>query len=405
MWPLHLKVANLCIIPKPKKDCYDVPKAFRPIALLNTIGKLMTKVLAKRLQFDGIAHGLFHPGQFGGVTKHATMDVGVILMDIISQNRDRGFHTSVLAVNITQFFPSMDHEVIVYLLGKLGFHRKICSVVANFLRDCQTLYMWDGISSEAHFDCSNGVPQGDPLSPVLLVLYLSLIIKHVLPWDKDNHTNALFFIDDGMLICSSASLNDNVALLALLYTKLLHFLESAGLTVEHTKSELKHFIAYDRQTNRRVFASVNQPDLLFSWKGASHTIKPAKIWRYLGFFFDSYLKFDHHVRYYTNKGFSTIRAFNMLGNSARGLGPKQRVLAYNACVTSVLTYSLPLWYAEDGKGVQSNFKHMCRVQSFVVRWITGSFRGMPIGAMELITGIPPYIYDATSSSRDTPRTS
>ena len=84
-----------------------------------------------------------------------------------------------------------------------------------------------------------------------------------------------------------------------------------------------------------------------------------------------------------------IRAFNMLGNSARGLGPKQRVLAYNACITSILTYGLPLWYAEDGKGVQSNFKHMCRVQNFVVRWITGGFRGTPIGAMELISGIPP----------------
>ena len=47
VWPSHLKVANSCIIPKLKKDCYNVPKAFRPIALLNTIGKLMTKVLAK----------------------------------------------------------------------------------------------------------------------------------------------------------------------------------------------------------------------------------------------------------------------------------------------------------------------------------------------------------------------
>ena len=84
-----------------------------------------------------------------------------------------------------------------------------------------------------------------------------------------------------------------------------------------------------------------------------------------------------------------IRAFNMLGNSARGLGPKQRILAYNACVTSVLTYGLPLWYVEDSKGAQSNFKHMCRVQNFTVRWITGSFRGTPIGAMELISGIPP----------------
>lgn len=42
-----------------------------------------------------------------------------------------------------------------------------------------------------------------------------------------------------------------------------------------------------------------------------------------------------------------------------------------------------------GKRLQVNFKHMCRVQNFAVRWITGGFRGTPIGAMELISGIPP----------------
>lgn len=136
--------------------------------------------------------------------------------------------------------------------------------------------------------------QGDPL-----------VIKHVLPWDKDRRANALFFVDDGTLICSSPSLDDNTALLALLYEKMLRFLECAGLTVEYTKSELKHFIAYDRQESPRVFASVRQPDLIFTWKGILHTIKPVDIWRYL---FDSCLKFNFHVRYYTNKGFSTIRA-------------------------------------------------------------------------------------------------
>jgi hypothetical protein len=118
-------------------------------------------------------------------------------------------------------------------------------------------------------------------------------------------------------------------------------------------------------------------------------VKPTDAWRYLGFFFDAYLKFTAHVKTYTNKGFSTIRACNMLGNSIGGLGPKQRVLCYNACVSPVLTYGLPLWYARDGVGCQQNLRHMARVQNFALRWITGAFKGTPIGAMELLAGIPP----------------
>ena len=37
------------IIPKPGKPAYDTPKAFRPIVLLNTLGKLIEKMVARQL--------------------------------------------------------------------------------------------------------------------------------------------------------------------------------------------------------------------------------------------------------------------------------------------------------------------------------------------------------------------
>jgi hypothetical protein len=38
IWPSQFKDAKSAIIPKPKKPAYDIPKAFCPIALLNTLG-------------------------------------------------------------------------------------------------------------------------------------------------------------------------------------------------------------------------------------------------------------------------------------------------------------------------------------------------------------------------------
>jgi len=48
-WPLHFKVLTSIIISKPKKELYNSLKAFRPIVLLNTVDKLIEKVIGKKL--------------------------------------------------------------------------------------------------------------------------------------------------------------------------------------------------------------------------------------------------------------------------------------------------------------------------------------------------------------------
>ena len=60
VWPSHFKDSISIIIPKPNKPDYSIPKAYRPIALLNTLGKLLTKILANRLQHDAAQHGILH---------------------------------------------------------------------------------------------------------------------------------------------------------------------------------------------------------------------------------------------------------------------------------------------------------------------------------------------------------
>jgi len=48
-WPEYFKVSATVIIPKPNKPSYDNPKAFQPIVLLNTLGKVIEKVIAERI--------------------------------------------------------------------------------------------------------------------------------------------------------------------------------------------------------------------------------------------------------------------------------------------------------------------------------------------------------------------
>ncbi|KAF8621425.1 hypothetical protein AX15_007805, partial [Amanita polypyramis BW_CC] len=43
VWPNEFKIANTVVIPKPKRDDYSKPKNFQPIALLDCVGKLLSK--------------------------------------------------------------------------------------------------------------------------------------------------------------------------------------------------------------------------------------------------------------------------------------------------------------------------------------------------------------------------
>jgi len=50
-WPTNFKISTTIIIPKSNKTLYNTPKFFRLIILLNTLGKLIKKVIGERLQF------------------------------------------------------------------------------------------------------------------------------------------------------------------------------------------------------------------------------------------------------------------------------------------------------------------------------------------------------------------
>jgi len=53
------------IIPKPNKALYNTSKIFRPIILLNMLGKLIEKVISKRLQFQALSKNTIHLCQLG----------------------------------------------------------------------------------------------------------------------------------------------------------------------------------------------------------------------------------------------------------------------------------------------------------------------------------------------------
>jgi len=100
-WPNHFKILSMVIIPKPNKPSYDSSKSFRPIVLLNTLRKLIEKVIEEKLQFHVVNNNFIYPSQLGGLKFKSTIDAGVTLMHIILLGWARNCSTSTLAFDIT----------------------------------------------------------------------------------------------------------------------------------------------------------------------------------------------------------------------------------------------------------------------------------------------------------------
>ena len=77
------KTFIMVVLRKPGKPKYNIPKAYQPIALLNTIWKVLTAVVMDQLTFAMEKHQLLPANHFGGRPRHMTTDTMHLLANTI----------------------------------------------------------------------------------------------------------------------------------------------------------------------------------------------------------------------------------------------------------------------------------------------------------------------------------
>ncbi|KXN81899.1 hypothetical protein AN958_03544, partial [Leucoagaricus sp. SymC.cos] len=112
--------------------------------------------------------------------------------------------------------------------------------------------------------------------------------------------------------------------------------------------------------------------------------------QYLGFYFDKQLTFREHVCYYSTKAISTVCAMGMLGNSLRGLSPRQKRLLYRSCMVPIATYSFCLWCHELHPH-KAHLTSLNKMQCQAVIWIMGVFHTSPSGGLRCWQASSPFI--------------
>ena len=172
--PAVWKEAIVIPVPKKGKDKKN-PRSYRPISLLSCVGKLLERMINRRLINHPESNNVLSPTQTGYRKHRSTEDQ----LAYLAQNIEDAFQEKrkVLAVffDLSNAFDKVWKEGLLVNLLRTGVRCKMYMWIQHFLLARTARVKQDGILSKK-VCLREGVPQGGVLSPTLFLVYINDIL-------------------------------------------------------------------------------------------------------------------------------------------------------------------------------------------------------------------------------------
>lgn len=238
-FPTLWQRATTAILRKNEKDDYSEPGAYRPIALLSCLGKILETVLTQRVAHWAETHQVIAQGHMGGRRQHSIEYAFVILTSWIHQKWREGKIVSGLFLDVKSAYPSVNKTRLSNTLKNKNCPAYIIQQIDSFLCSRVTnLRLQDFLSED--FEINDGLPQGSPLSVILYVLYNSSLLidlKISLQTDKV----LLAFIDDVTHLVAHRDIEMNILELEEEGDRSLDWGRKNGAVFDKKKAQVMHF--------------------------------------------------------------------------------------------------------------------------------------------------------------------
>ena len=366
--PKQWRNAKIVVLRKPGKPDYSVPGAYRPISLLNTLGKLLEAVVARRLSYLTEKHGLLPDTQFGGRPGRTTEQALLVLLNAI----DRAWYKNKVATLVSFDLKGAFNGVNQTSLDACLRARRIPAVarkwIASFMSDRYASIGFDDFRTELAPLANAGLAQGSPLSPILFTFFNSDLVDQPVTF----HGGASAFIDDYFRWRVGRSAEENLAKIQSEdIPRIETWARRTGSCFAAEKTELIH-LTRKRGEHLQGHIIVN-----------GTTVKPSPMAKLLGVIFDQELRWKEHVQQAIKRATKVTIALNGL----RHLRPEQMRQLYQACVTPVVDYASTVWH--DPLRDKTHLRQLNTIQRTSLIRILSAFRTVATTTLEVEAHVLP----------------
>jgi hypothetical protein len=195
--------ALIRLLPKTKKAV--LVKDFRPISLLNTDYKIISSVLANRLQ--STLPVVIENNQSGGVPGRRIHTNLFAYRDSIQLTADKSAKGALVSIDLEKAYDLVDRNLLWRIMQRMGYPQDFISMLRTVYSLTEMSFL-NGGKIATTIQSLNGLRQGCPLSMHLFVLYIEPLLIKI---EKDLEGIKVFneklccraFVDDVTVFVSS----------------------------------------------------------------------------------------------------------------------------------------------------------------------------------------------------------
>lgn len=356
-FPSVWRGAAVIPILKPGGDGAD-PGSYRPISLLSCLGKLMEKLVHRRLYWFLESENVLRPSQCGFRVGHSTVDQLIRLETYIRLSLKLGNHTVVVFFDISKAFDTVSHDGLLYKMSQLGIHGRMLRYFRSFLLD-RTFQVTIGDVSSRPFPIKRGFPQGSGHSPLDYLIY-----SNDAPVDDEVLSSE--FADDTAFFFSAPTLLEAEQAMQRSVDNFVTWCTDWGLTINANKTKVMYFTASRSRVSPSIHVSGVQVEVTGTHK-------------FLGMVLDSpMLTWGAHIRYLQS---SCLPRLNLLKSiSSSHWGADRRVLKsfYSAYILGKINYGAQVYDAAS----DTHKKLLEVMQNTGLRITLGVRKSSPILALQ-----------------------